>query len=101
MSDELKPCPFCGETLLLKLHYGHTFNYVECKSCGAYGPNEPDNAWNTRTDAITSPDALIRAALEAVASPIYKWSIAAEEIEALASDPEAIARIIKAAEGRG
>ena len=64
--------------------------------------------------AIPSSDALIRAALEAAANmlepknPREDWTDFAKQhhadaiaIRAIANDPEAVARIIKAAEGRG
>ena len=55
MSEELKPCPFCGATNIepdyVNVPYG-----LECKSCGASGPpdsqQDPDEAiaaWNQRT----------------------------------------------------
>lgn len=64
----------------------------------------------TRTDTIPSQDALIRAALEEAAETCDVATMdgvgdiirgKGDEIRALADDPEAIARIIKAAEGRG
>lgn len=61
---------------------------------------------NTRTDTIPSPDALIRAALEAAAKKawIKGWmhpDEIASTIRALADDPEALAAIVAKAEGRG
>lgn len=56
MTNELKPCPFCGGTNL-KVS-GGSWKYVKCKDCdnGAHAPgqgstgNEDDaiSAWNTR-----------------------------------------------------
>lgn len=50
MSDSIKPCPFCGsENLSL------SEPFVRCRSCGAYGPDAPDDMpstglkmWNDR-----------------------------------------------------
>jgi hypothetical protein len=59
--------------------------------------------------ATPSPEALIRAALEEAAKDVEEWAKfagvknapLANSIRALANDPEAVARIAKAAEGRG
>lgn len=55
MSDELKPCPFCGgiATSRLPREYGLVFHSVECCDCGAktdmYNNKEAaDKAWNAR-----------------------------------------------------
>lgn len=60
MSDELKPCPFCGGEPQWQWHSGDAL-WIECTSCGAIGPqhenstgenqDETLSAWNTRTDA--------------------------------------------------
>jgi hypothetical protein len=68
----------------------------------------------TRTDSIPSPDALIRAALEAAVKVAVGYDCRGydddtdraarritDAIRALANNPEALARIAKAAEGRG
>ena len=55
MSDELKPCPFCGgEAEITKWHEGY---FVECKAhhcggtIGAYKTEEETiEAWNTRAE---------------------------------------------------
>lgn len=132
MSDELKPCPFCGG----KAHHTRSglderFGYADrheiaCAGCGlrrsAIDDQNPKGgyalngsgkpkvvaAWNTRTDTIPSPAALIRAALEAAAKTSLKSATfeldgydIARHIRALAADPDARAQIVKAAEGRG
>lgn len=57
MSDELKPCPFCGTTEMLRrvgAQPGEGWSFVRCDYCDAEGP-DPDNLpghWNTRK----SPD---------------------------------------------
>lgn len=54
MTDELKPCPFCGgEPLAMETHPG--YGLVCCSRCGAstdpdeaMPPDELVKAWNTR-----------------------------------------------------
>ena len=62
MTEELKPCPFCGGTAVL-CNDGRNSSSVECASCGAavpFFPRLPENfgkhrdiqtisAWNMRT----------------------------------------------------
>lgn len=53
MSEELKPCPFCGGEAQVR-SYGKSTNYVRCGACkgrtwGCYGTEqEAIDAWNTR-----------------------------------------------------
>jgi hypothetical protein len=53
-APELKPCPFCGEVMMLKIYRGERTSYIECQKCQAYGPNDMIGnnfaAWNTRAD---------------------------------------------------
>ena len=72
MSNDLKPCPFCGgkaEHSIGKTGDGKPWHYVECVDCGATGPT-PDyadhniaviecraEAWNTRADRIEELEA--------------------------------------------
>jgi Lar family restriction alleviation protein len=65
MSDELKPCPFCGsENVSVATGSRKSpdpdepetwFQYVECEACECAGPFADDNerraiaVWNTRT----------------------------------------------------
>jgi hypothetical protein len=59
MTDELKPCPFCGSDE--QQRNGH---YVECCNCHASGPDlypTPDDEkvkdyWNTRHDPEEIPE---------------------------------------------
>ena len=57
MSEELKPCPFCGAT---GLELFHAYRFMKCEKCGAEGPveNAEHNAieiWNDRTpETMTS-----------------------------------------------
>lgn len=55
MSDELKPCPFCGGKARRRFtngKYGITY-YAFCEECGAemstINENEMYEAWNRRT----------------------------------------------------
>lgn len=64
MSEELKPCPFCGgEADLAKGKFGDgkTSHYVECMKCAGMADMYGDSdsaiaAWNTRTKATTLAD---------------------------------------------
>lgn len=58
MSDELKPCPFCGGEAHIdgtswRPTDGAEVAWVTCKRCDAYGPTLPLKeaiaAWNRRT----------------------------------------------------
>lgn len=122
MTDELKPCPFCMG--MLKAWGASAFIHPngKCVLAGRKIQKDFIDQWNTRTDTITPPDALIRAALDAVEciaqakhDAAVKWAkvyvpshdgqtdsgLIADEIRALRDNPDFIARIIKAAEGRG
>lgn len=36
MSEELKPCPFCGKDhMFLEQQYGDESGYIRCRNCGA------------------------------------------------------------------
>lgn len=50
MSNELKPCPFCGGTDLVTRGDDKVVG-ISCQTCGAFGPNHYDSrfSWNTRT----------------------------------------------------
>ncbi len=53
MSEELKPCPFCGGEAthsVGKKGDGSDWHYVECIVCG--GMAESPAAWNRRADAL-------------------------------------------------
>ena len=64
MDNELKPCPFCGESEQLATNRPNTFfadSYIHCYSCGAKGstqmPPAHIKAWNTRAPTdIAKPD---------------------------------------------
>ena len=53
VSDEPKPCPFCGSRAVTVMSNGFGRVYYECLNCEARGPwrwlREPEIAsWNTR-----------------------------------------------------
>jgi len=67
MTDEFKPCPFCGgraEHSIGKTSGGKPWHYVECVDCGATAPVPPyadhniavierlAKAWNTRAEIL-------------------------------------------------
>ena len=68
MSEELKPCPFCGGKAALRMSWmedGHRYRAVECVECGATTPGNYSEVgdqsvwdWNTRT-----PEQVIAATL--------------------------------------
>lgn len=70
MSDELKPCPFCGFERPHFMEEGHWI-YMACESCGCGGPvstqmRDPSDNWNTRPleDALRAELAAARAEAE-------------------------------------
>jgi Lar family restriction alleviation protein len=80
MTDDLKPCPFCGEkyvTTEFDRGQGDKWGYASCDVCAACGPEvrtnydrEPDGpwhseaiaAWNTRALPAIDPAAIREAA---------------------------------------
>lgn len=56
MTDELKPCPFCGGTNL-KTGGDDKYTGVWCMDCEAQGPNHygVPNEWGTRTPTPAAP----------------------------------------------
>ena len=66
MSDNLKPCPFCGSHDVSMSHPLSDDQYVWCSECGAkvscFDIEGATGTWNTR---VPSPDvAALRATLE-------------------------------------
>ena len=123
MTDELKPCPFCGGKPYLANVAMVGCAYVVCTDCRMQsddgGRERVVAAWNTRTDSIPSQDALIRAALEAAANgvenlgsrlgyvdsgvtgPVTTSKAMSRAIRALADNPDALAAIKAKAGVRG
>lgn len=64
MSDDLKPCPFCGANRARFVNPGPGEQvYVVCDFCGARGQRYrtgaeslATNAWNTRANLCPSPE---------------------------------------------
>jgi len=62
MSEELKPCPFCGGEAETGFEDWHTGGHVKCTKCGAIGPvwsndtQEAVDAWNARSPDRASFD---------------------------------------------
>jgi len=59
MTDQLKPCPFCGGEAMCALPTG---GWAECKECGGCGPVSGGKrradaiaAWNTRAPVKVKP----------------------------------------------
>ena len=52
MTEELKPCPFCGEKEHLdwgvQLSYPNDLYYVQCPNCGIRIVMEEIETWNRR-----------------------------------------------------
>lgn len=59
MSEELKPCPFCGRGHLFSSSNQADMEFVGCDDCGAEGPAreglEAIAAWNTRAPVRVKP----------------------------------------------
>jgi len=78
MSEELKPCPFCGWTKPVIEHIEGTYN-VECPDCASAGPLEDSRAqaiaaWNRRADtdrieALEAENARLREELRKAKQP--------------------------------
>lgn len=79
MSDELKPCPFCGETDADHLKKSAVTGGVFCDTCGCDGPWSPafDGDWNTRA---VDPAAIRKAALQEAADVVREFGNAMSRI---------------------
>lgn len=65
-TDELKPCPFCGNAIIRDYHV-RDGRAVHCVKCGAsmtaFNPDalkEAAKAWNTRTPYLAAEDIALR-----------------------------------------
>lgn len=72
MSEELKPCPFCGGSAQESFADFHDGGHVKCSECGVTGPvwsndtQDAVNAWNIRaSNTLTEEQAARIAELEA------------------------------------
>jgi len=110
MSNELKPCPFCGGTKLHETSNGVENMFLECEECGADGPAEMTRAkmiaaWNRRAPQAQGalPDLSLRSpALPELPKPdthCYDedtrtdvWSHSAEQMHAYAKQYAAAIR---------
>ena len=84
MSEELKPCPFCGSSDLAVMELLSRGFRIECQGCGAYSPIKKDgpsllHAWNTRVDDSQATRA-------ALVSEIVAWLRSDEEGEWMIAD---------------
>ena len=72
--DKLKPCPFCGSVNLAQ--DAALSDYIECRDCGAYGPDGGSDGWDTRADSaeLTAANARI-AELEKALGPFAREDI--------------------------
>lgn len=79
MSDELKPCPFCGEDETTYFGLSHLTGQIFCESCGCEGPWSPafDGDWNTRA---VDPAAIRKAALQEAADVVREFGNAMSRI---------------------
>lgn len=54
MSEQLKPCPFCGSTGITINGIVNSHRFMQCNRCLAHGPADPhalealENLWNNR-----------------------------------------------------
>lgn len=74
ITDDLKPCPFCGGKPTLHQPRGALGSWISCAQCGLEGPTETGVTeveatahWNTRT-ALSASDALTAGEREPVAT---------------------------------
>ena len=84
MTEELKPCPFCGNN---DVHQSSVTGGIFCEDCGCNGPWSPafEGNWNTRAlPAVTAPQGvptegmeilahLVRPRLQALLDDMEDW----------------------------
>ena len=80
MSDELKPCPFCGgEAMAFRCEESGTFD-VQCQQCGAIpfiGSRTSEK--KTMADVIAAWNARAAVADEQFAMAVHEWALARME----------------------
>lgn len=60
MTEELKPCPFCGDGTDMRVIDQQGIAWVSCSACGTEGPawdtaEQAATAWNRRTSPTLIP----------------------------------------------
>jgi len=67
MSEELKPCPFCGTDIILEGSLSDGEWYI-CDYCGAESGGDGVNGWNTRPieDTLRAENERLREALQKI-----------------------------------
>ena len=75
MTEELKPCPFCGDPNIVITRVGfHAVSMATCCGCGADGPARVSDeaaisAWNTRAPLAVTEEMIKRAAVAISGAP--------------------------------
>lgn len=75
MSEELKPCPFCGGADL-KTAGDDKVVHVYCRTCESTGPNQYDirHDWNTRNaDQQAATIAELRTGIHSIVKELRSW----------------------------
>lgn len=85
MSEELKPCPFCGSTDIEECDPGCGVHFIECHNCETRGPRSfyPEGPWNKRPAETT-----LTAQLSAAQKRGDAWSALGKAWEAPASSEQ-------------
>ncbi len=72
MSDELKPCPFCGKAAETNQNHplsGTTSDYYGCNDCRVY--QDTVDGWNTRAEPAPGPAPLVWSSERPTTAGIY------------------------------
>jgi Zn ribbon nucleic-acid-binding protein len=87
MSEELKPCPFCGSTDIETFYNKTGVDHLTCQYCGATAKD-----WNTRHE----PDDVnrMRNLLEDVVNPLDLSEIAIETHGPLGTEPAELVKLV-------
>lgn len=76
MSNELKPCPFCGGEAAFGANSCQGFEYVRCASCKARTwscydtKDQAAEAWNTRAERTCKPNVYMD---DQITESIQRW----------------------------